>query len=50
MGGTRAAVAAGIIAAKRDGGGADDAVRLVSEGGFAIAGTPYEEFIRRYFA
>lgn len=30
--------------------GADGAVQAVTGAGFAIAGTPYEAFIRSYFA
>ena len=50
MGGTRAAVPAAIIEAKRAGKGAEEAVRLAEEAGFEIRGKPYERVIREYFA
>ncbi|MGH7756697.1 MAG: beta-lactamase hydrolase domain-containing protein [Vulcanimicrobiaceae bacterium] len=50
MGGTRAAVAAAIIGAARDGSGAAGALRRAVEAGYGIAGTPYAAFIDEYFA
>ena len=50
MGGTRAAVAAGIIAAEKEGSGADGALQAIAKGGFEIAGTPYADFIHHYFS
>ena len=49
-GGTRAAVPAAIFTAEREGGDADEAIRLAENAGFEIAGTPYERVIREYFA
>jgi len=48
-GGTRAAVAAAIIAAKRDGTGERGAMTAAAEAGYDVRGTPYGDFIRRYF-
>jgi hypothetical protein len=50
MGATRAAVAAAIVSAEKEGGGADGALRKVAGAGFEIAGTPYAAFIEAYFA
>ncbi len=49
MGGTRAAVAAGIISAEKDGTGAAGAMRKIADAGFEIVGTPYARFIASYF-
>ena len=49
MGGTRAAVAAAIVSAERDGSGKDGAFRKVRDAGFEIDGTPYAAFIETYF-
>lgn len=50
MGGTRAAVAAAIVSAEKDGSGEAGALRNVRDAGFAIEGTPYETFILSYFS
>jgi hypothetical protein len=50
MGGTRAAVAAAIVSAEKDGSGESGALRKVRDAGFAIDGTPYEAFIMKYFS
>jgi uncharacterized protein (TIGR01244 family) len=49
MGGTRAAAAAAIIAAEKDGSGATGALGKVKAAGFEIEGTPYAAFIDNYF-
>jgi hypothetical protein len=36
--------------AENKGQGAEAATKLVTDAGFQIAGTPYEAFIRTYFA
>lgn len=48
-GGTRAAVAVAIVAAERAGDGAAGALRRIQEGGFDVAGTPFADFVTRYF-
>jgi hypothetical protein len=40
---------AAIIDAERRKAGAPDVVRMLSEAGFDLAGTPYPAFIERYF-
>ncbi len=50
MGGTRAAVAAAIVSAEKDGSGKTGALRKVRDAGFAIDGTPYGTFIEHYFS
>jgi uncharacterized protein (TIGR01244 family) len=50
MGGTRAAVAAAIVAAEKDGSGPAGALHKVADAGFEIEGTPYAAFITRYFS
>jgi hypothetical protein len=50
MGGTRAAVAAAIVSAERDGSGASGALKKVAAAGFDIDGTPYAAFVREYYA
>jgi uncharacterized protein (TIGR01244 family) len=49
MGGTRAAVAAAIVAAEKDDSGATGALAKTQAAGFEIAGTPYAAFIDSYF-
>jgi uncharacterized protein (TIGR01244 family) len=49
MGGTRAALAAAIVAAEKDGSGASGALAKAEAAGFEIAGTPYAAFIKTYF-
>ncbi len=49
MGATRAAVAAAIVSAEKDGSGATGALRKVAGAGLEIEGTPYAAFIRTYF-
>ena len=43
-------VAASIVLSEKDGSGADGALKKTGDAGFEIAGTPYAEFIQRYFA
>ena len=50
MGGTRAALAAAIVCAEKDGSGAAGALRKASAAGFAIDRTPYAAFIATFFA
>ncbi len=50
MGATRAAVAAGIVSAEKDGSGAAGAHAKITAAGIAIAGTAYGAFVDRYFA
>jgi hypothetical protein len=50
MGGTRAAVAAAIVSAEKDGSGSAGAFAKLAQAGFDIGGTPYEAFIERYFS
>lgn len=50
MGGTRAAMAAAIVAAEKDGSGADGALRKLREADYDVTGTPYAAFVTRYFA
>ncbi len=50
MGATRAAVAAGIISAEKDGSGAAGALKKIAAAGFEIVGTPYADFVTSYFA
>ena len=49
MGGTRAAVAAAIVSAEKDGSGEAGALRKIANAGFAIDGTPYDTFVKSYF-
>lgn len=49
MGGTRAALAAAIVAAQNDGSGAAGALAKAEAADFAITGTPYGAFIEEYF-
>ncbi len=50
MGGMRAAVAAAIVSAEKDGSGLEGTRRKLGDAGFAVEGTPYADFIDRYFA
>jgi hypothetical protein len=50
MAGTRAAVAASIVSAEREGSGASGTRAKLAAAGFEIGGTPYDAFIERYFA
>ncbi len=50
MGATRAAVAAAIVSAEKDGSGATGAHTKVADAGFGIAGTPYAAFIDTVFS
>jgi uncharacterized protein (TIGR01244 family) len=49
MGGTRAALAAAIVAAEKDGSGAAGALAKAEAADFEITGTPYGAFIEEYF-
>jgi len=49
MGGTRAALAAAILAAEKDGSGAPGALAKAEAADYEIAGTPYGAFVERYF-
>jgi uncharacterized protein (TIGR01244 family) len=49
MGGTRAVLAAAIVAAENDGSGASGALAKAEAAGFPITGTPYGTFIGEYF-
>jgi uncharacterized protein (TIGR01244 family) len=48
-GGTRAAVAAAIITAEREGKGVQAVYDALAAAGFDIKGRPYEAFVREYF-
>lgn len=50
MGGLRAAVAASVVSAEKDGTGAAGAEKKLADAGFSIAETPYPAFIASYFA
>jgi uncharacterized protein (TIGR01244 family) len=50
MGATRAAVAAAIVSAEKDGSGAAGALGKVAAAGFEIDGTPYAAFIKNIFS
>jgi uncharacterized protein (TIGR01244 family) len=50
MGGTRAAVAAAIVAAKADGSGKAGAFAKLAAADFDVAGTPYAAFVDDYFS
>jgi uncharacterized protein (TIGR01244 family) len=50
MGATRAAVAAAIVSAEKDGSGAAGALGKVADAGFEIEGTPYAAFIDTLFS
>lgn len=50
MGGTRAAVAAAIVKAEKDGSGAAGALKKLSDAKFDVEGTPFLTFINSYFA
>ena len=50
MGGLRAAVAAAIVSAEKDGSGATGAEKKLAAAGFSIADTPYQAFVASYFA
>jgi uncharacterized protein (TIGR01244 family) len=50
MGATRAAVAAAIVSAEKDGSGAAGARDKVADAGFDIDGTPYAAFIDSVFS
>jgi uncharacterized protein (TIGR01244 family) len=50
MAGTRASVVTAIVASERANEGADGALRRAAEAGFDLGGTPYVDFIARYFA
>lgn len=45
----RAATTASIIAAEKDGSGADGAFKKLKDAGFQPDGTPYADFIKTYF-
>jgi uncharacterized protein (TIGR01244 family) len=49
MGGTRAAMAAAIVAAEKDGSGATGALAKAAAADYEIAGTPYGAFVEDYF-
>ena len=49
MGGMRAAVAAAIVSAQKDGSGLAGARAKLASAGFEIDGTPYADFVTRYF-
>ncbi|MGD0473187.1 MAG: sulfur transferase domain-containing protein [Candidatus Velthaea sp.] len=49
MGGTRAALAAAIVSAEKDGSGPSGAIAKAEAAGFEIRGTPYGAFIDEYF-
>jgi uncharacterized protein (TIGR01244 family) len=49
MGGTRAAMAAAIVAAQKDGSGADGALRKLEQADYDVTGTPYAAFVTKYF-
>lgn len=49
MGGTRAAVAAAIVSAEKDGSGAAGARKKLSDAKFDIEGTPFLSFVNEYF-
>jgi hypothetical protein len=49
MGGTRAAVAAALVAAEKDGSGKAGAYKKLADAGFDVAGTPYAAFVESYF-
>jgi hypothetical protein len=50
MGGTRAAVAAAIVSAEKNGANAGSALRKLADADYAVEGTPYAAFVRSYFA
>jgi hypothetical protein len=50
MGATRAAVAAGIVSAEKDGSGVAGARAKIAAAGFEIEGTAYAAFVTAYFA
>jgi protein tyrosine phosphatase (PTP) superfamily phosphohydrolase (DUF442 family) len=50
MAATRAAVAAAVVSAEKDGSGAPGALAKVAHAGFEIDGTGYASFIDSYFA
>ncbi|GAC1546750.1 MAG: hypothetical protein NVS3B16_17880 [Vulcanimicrobiaceae bacterium] len=49
MGGTRAAVAAAIVSAEKDGSGADGALHKLRDAKYDVEGTPFLTFIKSYF-
>jgi len=49
MGGTRAAVAAAIVSAEKDGSGAAGALQKLRAAKFEIEGTPFLAFVKSYF-
>jgi uncharacterized protein (TIGR01244 family) len=49
MGGTRAALAAAIVVAEKDGSGAKGALAKAAAADFEIAETPYGAFVEEYF-
>ena len=50
MGGTRAAMAAAIVAAQKDGSGAEGALKKLREADYDVTGTPYAAFVTNFFA
>jgi uncharacterized protein (TIGR01244 family) len=50
MGGTRAAVAAAIVSAEKEGANADGALRKLAAADYAVDGTPYAAFVHSYFS
>ncbi len=50
MGGTRAAVAAAIVSAEKDGSGATGALNKLRDAKYDVEGTPFLSFINSYFA
>lgn len=50
MAGTRAAVAAAIVSAEKDGSGAAGAFKKLGDAKFDVAGTPFANFITTYFS
>ena len=49
MAGTRAAVAAAIVSAEKDGSGAAGAMQKLAAVNVAIEGTPFAAFVAKYF-
>ncbi len=50
MAGTRAAVAAAIVSAERDGSGAAGALEKLRDAKFDVEGTSFFAFVNAYFA
>ena len=49
MGGTRAAVAAAIVSAEKDGSGAEGARKKLRDANFDIEESPFLTFVKDYF-